>query len=185
MTRPLVAAVGALAALALAAPAARAACPPQPLERTFLPWLDPALYEQAPDGGFEAGGAWSLTGGAAIVDGSQPYLAGSRSLDLPAGATATTAPICVTVAHPTLRFFARNAGSALAPLTVRARFKTLLGVPVELPVGVVAAGAAWQPTLPLPVVGNLLSDEVRFVFTAADGGEWHIDDVYVDPYSKG
>src|SRR4051794_22060474 len=156
MMRPLLAAAGALAALALAAPQARAACPAQPLDRTFLPWLDPALYQEAPDGGFEDGGAWTLTGGAAIVAGNQPYLAGSKSLALPAGSSATTVPICVTPAHPTIRFFARNPGSAPAPLTVTVKFKTPLGLPAELPLGVVLGGADWQPTLPLPLVGNLL-----------------------------
>src|SRR3954464_13414480 len=118
MTRPLLAAVGALAAPALAAPPAHAACAQQPLDRTFLPWLDPAYYQAAPDSGFEAGDRWSLTGGAAVVDRNQPYLPGGKSLDLPEGSSATTAPICVTVAHPTIRFFARNMGSAASPLTV-------------------------------------------------------------------
>lgn len=185
MIRPLLAAATALAALAIAAPQAVAACPAQPLDRTFLPWLDPAYYQPAPDSGFEAGGAWSLGGGATVVAGNQPYLPGSWSLDLPAGSSATTAPICVTVAHPTIRFFARNTGSPLAPLTVTVKFKTLLGVPVELPVGTVVGGADWQPTLPLLLVGNLLSDEVRFTFTPSEGSAWRIDDVYVDPYSKG
>jgi hypothetical protein len=183
MTRPLLATACALAALALAAPAA-AACPSQPAERVFLPWLDPALYVAAPDGGFEAGGAWTLAGGASVVDGNQPHRPGSRSLDLPAGASATTAPICVTVAHPTVRLFARNTGAVTAPLTVTAKFRRL-GLWVELPVGVVLAGADWHPTLPLPVLGNLLSQEVRFTFAAGAGGAWRIDDVYVDPYSKG
>jgi hypothetical protein len=185
MTRPLLAVAGALAALAFAAPAARAACPAQPRDRVFLPWLDPAYYQAAPDSGFEAGDTWSLSGGAAVVDGNQPYLPGSKSLDLPAGSSATTAPICVTVAHPTIRFFARNTGSALAPLTVTVKFRTVLGLPVELPVGVALGGAQWQPTPPLLLVGNLLSDEVRFTLRAADGSAWQIDDVYVDPYSKG
>jgi hypothetical protein len=177
---------GALAALALAAPAARAAdCPEQPLERTFLPWLDVAWYHPAPDGGFEAGGSWALSGGAAIVDGNQPFLDGARSLDLPGGSTATTAPICVTVAHPTIRLFARNTGSPLAPLTVTVSFRTLLGLEMTLPVGVVLADGEWSPTLPLLVVGNLLSREARFKFIAAPGSAWQIDDVFVDPYSKG
>jgi hypothetical protein len=187
MKTPLLPVVGALAALALAAPQAKAAaaCPEQPLERTFLPWLDVAWYHPAPDGDFETGGSWTLTDGAAVVDGNQPHLAGNRSLELPAGSTATTAPVCVTVAHPTIRLFARNAGSPLAPLTVTVSFRTLLGLPVELPVGVVLGGAQWQPTPPLPIAGNLLSEEVRFRFEAAPGSAWRIDDVHVDPYSKG
>jgi hypothetical protein len=185
MKRPLLGAVGALAVLALAAPQAHAACPAQPLDQTFRPWLDYASYQQAPDSGFESGGSWSLSGGATVVDGNEPYLDGTKSLDLPPGSTATTAPICVTVAHPTIRFFARNTGAALAPLTVTVQFKTLLGLPLELPVGVVLGGAEWAPTLPLLLVGNLLSDEVRFRFTTAAGSAWRVDDVYVDPYSKG
>ncbi len=185
MIRSLLAAVGAFAALALAAPQAQAACPELPLDRTFQPWLDLAYYQEAPDSGFEVGGSWSLKNGAAVVDGNQPYFAGSKSLDLPPGSSATTAPICVTVAHPTIRFFARNTGSALAPLNVTVQFKTLLGLQLELPVGVVLGGAEWQPTLPLLLLGNLLSNEVRFKFTSAAGGEWRVDDVYVDPYSKG
>ena len=186
MTRRLIVVVGALTALALAAPAAKAAtCPEQPLERTFLPWLDLAWYHAAPDGGFEDGGAWTLTEGAAVVDDNHPYLPGGRSLDLPAGATATTAPICVTAAHPTIRLFARNRGSALAPLTVTASFRTVLGLRVELPVGVVLGEDEWAPTSPLPIVANLLSNQVRFRFEAAPGSAWRIDDLFVDPYSKG
>jgi hypothetical protein len=185
MKRPLLAAVGVLAALALAAPEAQAACPAKPVDQTFLPWLDLAYYQEAPDSGFENGGSWVLAGGATVVDGNQPYLAGVRSLDLPPGSSATSAPICVTVAHPTVRFFARNAGSILAPLTVTVEFKTLLGLKLEVPVGLVLGGAEWQPTLPLLFLGNLLSDEVRFRLTAAPGSAWQVDDVYVDPYSKG
>jgi hypothetical protein len=185
MMRPLLIAVGALAALALTAASAGAAtCPEQPLARTFQPWLDLAWYQAAPDGGLERGGSWTLSGGAAIVDGNQPFLAGERSLELPAGASAITAPICVTVAHPTLRFFARNTGAPPAPLNVSVVFRTLLGLQVELPVGAVLAGERWAPSPILPVLANLLSNEVRFRFRPA-GGEWQLDDLYIDPYSKG
>jgi hypothetical protein len=184
MTRLLLAAAGALAALALtASPAGAATCPEQPLARTFQPWLDPAWYEAAPDGGFERGGSWALSGGAAVVDGNQPFLAGERSLELPAGAVATTAPVCVTLARPTLRFFARNTGTARAPLNVSVVFRTL-GLPVELPVGIVLAGAQWAPSPVVLMVANLLSNEVRFRFRPV-GGDWQIDDLYIDPYSKG
>jgi hypothetical protein len=185
MIRPLLVVLGALAAVALTAtPAGAATCPEQPLAKTFAPWLDPAWYQAAPDGGFEDGGGWSLSRGAAVVDGNQPFLAGARSLDLPAGAVATTAPICVTVAHPTLRFFARNTGSPAAPLNVSVVFRTLLGLQVEQPVGVVLAGEQWAPSPIVPVVANVLSGEVQFRFRPS-GGEWQLDDLYVDPYSKG
>ena len=35
----------------------------------------------------------------------------------------------------------------------------------------------------LAVVGNLLSSQVRFRLSSL--GSWRVDDVFVDPYSKG
>jgi hypothetical protein len=182
----------ALAALASAGTSAAQAsgCLEQPVSQTFLPWLDVAWYVPAPGGGFEGGtGDWALTGGAAIVDGNEPFLAGGRSLALPGGASATSAPMCIGVEHPTLRLFARNTGAPDSALAVSVVFSDPFGVRRSLPVGVVGAGANWAPTPIVPVLVNLLaltgSRQVSFRFTAlGDGGEWTIDDVYVDPYKK-
>jgi hypothetical protein len=181
-TRPAIAALALTVLTLLAMPAlARADCPALPLDRTFLPWLDVAWYEAAPAGSFESGATgWSLAQGAAVGDGNDPFLAGSHSLWLPAGSTATTPPVCVDLAHPTIRFFARGSG---APLLVSVLFRDSLGAAHELPVGSVTAGAGWAPSLPLAVAGNLLSGQVSFRFASASA--WQIDDVYVDPYSKG
>jgi hypothetical protein len=186
-----VAIVGAI----LAGPAQAAGCPEQPLDRTFLRWQDPAWYTQAPNGGLEAGSTgWTLERGAAVVDGNEPWFVGGsgdgRALAIPPGGSATTAPMCIGVEHPTLRFFARNTGDRASGLTVSVVFRDVFGVRRALPVGVVAAGSDWAPTPVLPVVVNLLSllgdQQVAFRFTAADSrGEWTIDDVYVDPYKKG
>ena len=183
----------ALAALAFAVPSgARASgCSQQPLSQTFLPWLDVAWYLPAPDGGFEGGAEdWTLTGGAALVDGDNPYLSGERALALPGGASATSGPMCIGVEHPTIRLFARNAGSPSSTLAVSVVFSDpLLGVTRSLPIGSIGAGDSWSPTPVLPVVVNLLSlaggQQASFRFTALDDrGEWTIDDVYVDPYNK-
>jgi hypothetical protein len=178
----------ALAALAFAMPSAAkaAGCPEQTSAQTFLPWLDVAWYVPAPDGGLEGGGAgWKLSGGAAVVDGNQPYFDGERSLALPGGASATTAPMCIGIEHPTIRLFARNTGSPLSALAVSVVFRDALGVSQELPIGVVASGSRWAPTAVMPVVANLLSDRAAFRFTPLDDrGEWTIDDVYVDPYNR-
>jgi hypothetical protein len=183
----------AFAALASAGPSAAlaAGCPSQPLSQTFLPWLDVAWYVPAPDGGFEGGAEdWSLNGGATLVDGNNPYLSGERALALPGGASATTAPMCIGVEHPTIRLFARNTGAPSSSLAVSVVFSDpLLGVTRSLPVGLIGAGDAWSPTPVLPVVVNLLSllgdQQASFRFTALDDrGEWTIDDVYVDPYKK-
>src|SRR3954469_11249526 len=178
-----------------AAPAVAAAqgCPEQPTAPVFAPWGDAARYALAPDGGFEAGAAgWALSDGAAVTAGNEPFAVGggadASALSLPAGAEATSPRVCIDVAHPTIRLFARDDGGLLSALRVSVRFRTLLGWKT-VPVGVVAAGGDWRPTPPVPVVVNLLSllggaQDVALRFDA-DGGDWVVDDVYVDPYSKG
>src|SRR3954465_16091669 len=89
----------ALAALALALvlllPAAARAddCSGQTLHRTFLPWADPALYTPVPEG-------WTLAGGAAVVNGNEPFLPGESSLSLPPRSAGTTEPGCIRLGHP-------------------------------------------------------------------------------------
>jgi hypothetical protein len=167
------AALAALALLVLLPAAARAAdCSGQTLDRTFLPWADPALYTPVPEG-------WTLAGGATVVSGNQPFLPGDSSLSLPAGSSATTEPLCIGLEHPTVRFFARNTGNPLSLLRVSA----VVGE-TELPIGLVGAGREWAPSAPLLLAVNVLgADSVAFKF--ADGGTWSVDDVYVDPYRKG
>jgi hypothetical protein len=182
---------GVLAALALTilAPAAAqaAACPAQPLAQRFLPWADPAWYAAVPGGGFETGTpAWTLSGGAAAVEGNEPFYIGSasdqRSLRLPAGAAGTSPAICLAADHPTLRLLVSNRDAPVGSLTVSA----VVGGRA-LPIATLVAGR-WAPSAPLPVVLNALAvaapQSVAFRFDAT-GGTWAIDDVYIDPYGKG
>ena len=183
----------ALAALVFAMPAqARAAgCPrSRPTRRSFRGWII-AWYVPAPDGGLEGGaGEWTLTGGAAVADGNEPYLAGEQSLALPAGGSATTAPMCIGIEHPTMRLFARNTGLPPSLLAVSVVFRDLLGLQRSLPVGLVTAGLLVGPDpgdAGRREPALLLGDQRRLPLHAAStsGGEWTIDDVYVDPYKKG
>ena len=178
-----------LSAVTATSASAASACPDQPAQRAFLRWLDPALYVPFPDGGFEAGGlGWET---ASTIDGNEPWrvlAAGDRrAVRLQAGERLTSPPVCVSVEHPTIRFFARNVGLPTGLLVVSA---TLPGG-LTLPVGtVVNPLPGWAPTLPMPVVANLLtllggSTTVRFQFVAVGlGSAWHVDDVMLDPYSK-
>jgi hypothetical protein len=164
----------------------------------FLPWLDPAHYALAPDGGFEDGAeSWRLRGGAAPVDGNEPFHVTAadddRSLALPPGASATTDEVCVRLLDPTLRFFVANEGAAGSTLKVEVLSTSLLGGSSRSTVAVLTGSREWQPTLPLPFLANLgalplLTDgtvDVAFRFTAqGDGGAWRIDDVYVDPFKE-
>lgn len=198
----LVALAAAVAAtLALAAPAQAGLlvesaedCPADPpASQVFARWLDPFQYVPAPGGGAESAAGWKLEGGARIVDGNEPWKVGgkadSRSLMVPRGARATTAPMCVGIEYPTLRFFAkRSGGTVLSTLLVEVEFNGLGGLVKRLPVGVVLNGGQWQPTLPHIVLASLLPllpgqrTPVAFRFTPVGGGSWQIDDVYVDPW---
>jgi hypothetical protein len=159
----------AVALLLFAAPAAQAACPDQPLSRPFTPWLDFAQYHPAPDGFFTGGGAgWALSNGASVSGGA---------LSLPAGGSAVSPPVCITPAHPTIRFFTRGTGTLLT---------SVIWNGVELPIGtVLGLGNSWQPSPVQLIVLNLLGEsDVQFRFTGALGTVG-VDDFWVDPYSKG
>jgi hypothetical protein len=204
ISRPLLLVVAALALGALIAPAGAIAgplvasapdCDQQSLSQPFAPWLDPAQYQLAPDGGFEAGAAgWGLSGAAATTSGNEPYdihdAGDSRSLALPAGSSATSPTVCVGAEHPTLRFVSKKTSGLLATLGVEVLFEDALGGVHSLPIGVVGGTSSWQPTAPMAVVANLLPllpgeyTPVQFRFTALTGG-FRIDDTYVDPWGKG
>src|SRR5262249_22971187 len=103
------------------------------------------------------------------------------------GASATTPAMCATLLHPDLRFFVKGKG-LLGVLRVDVLVDTPLGV-VTLPVGVVPAGQAWSPTLPVPFLANALAllgkdgqPAVAFKFTSLLGAAFQLDDVYVDRY---
>jgi hypothetical protein len=167
-------------------------CADNPLVQPFSPWLDGANYELVDS--FEKGaGGWTLTGGARLVAGNESrYVNGAgdtRSLQLPAGASATSPPVCVGLAEPSLRFFARKNSGLLSTMTVSVEVQTSVGLWVTVPIGV-DLGGAWHPSLPMLVIANLLPllppdrTAVRFRFAPILGGNWQIDDVYVDPMRR-
>jgi hypothetical protein len=174
----------------LTAPAAN--CDDPPIDRPFVPWIDLANYVLAPEGALESAQDWSLKGDAGLVAGNETYYVTdedhSTSLRLPPGSSATTAPMCVGLEHPTLRFFARNNGGLLSSLLVEVQFADSLGNTLSLPIGLIVGTKRWQPTLPLLIVANLLpllpgdQTPVTFRFTPLGPATWDIDDVYVDPW---
>jgi hypothetical protein len=185
-------ALASLAVLAGGGTAQAASCTPDDTSKPFLPWVDVANYVLAPGGDLEAEGAWSLAGGAAVVDGNEPFQVGGEehasSLRVPAGGSAETAPMCVGLEHPTLRFFAkRESSSWLGALRVDAVFSDEDGREHVWPMAGVMGSSGWAPSAPLPIVINTLAVtgstiRVSFRFTPLNGSQWRIDDVYVDPY---
>jgi hypothetical protein len=196
LLRPhLLAALGALLVLLVAAPSAGAAQTCQdngPLEQVFLPdFGDPAEYYLAPDGSFEQH-AWD---GGTLVDGNEPYFVGDdndrRSMAVEGG-PATSPAFCVAPEDPTMRFFARRtAGVPSASLGVTAvvqdgdRELRIPLVPVVQPVD-----DGWAVTFPTPILANVIGlpsggpTPVQLVLTPSPGSAWQVDDVYVDPYSR-
>jgi hypothetical protein len=176
-----------LAFMLVAAPAY--ACDGQELEQPFTRWGDAANYTLVGDGDLTGGAAgWRLDGADLVADNEPWYVHGgdtASALRLRAGDSATTPPLCVSLLHPTMRFFVRNGGGLLGTLSV----EVVTSGGLALPVGIVAGLLGdddWAPSAPMPVLANLVDDEVSFRFTAGGlGGTWTIDDVYVDPYKKG
>jgi hypothetical protein len=194
----LTAALGTLCAATTPANAALGVACPSPTSKAFAPWNDFAYYSYAPNGGFESGSSgWSLTGSAEVVSGNSPFYThgkGERySLSLPAGSSATSPPMCISLFSSKMRFFAANQGSSSSRLKVQVLYRGGVGGVLSLVTqtlglsdfGNITAGRAWQPS---PAIGMLsgtlplLTTSVQFRFVPADSsGAWVMDDVYLDP----
>jgi hypothetical protein len=201
LPRTLAVALGLLAALAAPAHAKAAIanpydCTPNPtLTKPFAPFNDLGLYTPVANQGLEAGAtSWTLSGGAAVVGGNEPWhVAGpadSRALDLPSGSSAITAPICIDQTYPYFRLFARNAVSAKRTLEVDVLYYDTKGKLLSTKPYVYETGStAWQPT---PTIAIDVWDKsattaapvaFRFLPKGSDG-HFVIDDVFVDPYAR-
>jgi hypothetical protein len=185
----------ALLALALAAGSAQA-CSYPGAQPVFAPWGDQHDYALAPEGGFESGGnGWALRGSAGVAAGNESYqlngAGDSRSLALPAGSSAVSPPICMSIDTPLIRFVARNTGSPSSRLRVEAVY-SLLGLVRTNVVNTVSAGASWEPSKPMStvlglstIVGTVLPSAIEVRFTPLDNtGQWQVDDLYVDPFAR-
>jgi hypothetical protein len=167
------------------------ACDNAALSQPFSQWNDSNEYKLIPGGSFENGASgWTLSHGAGIVSGSEPFGAtgsvGASSVSLPAGASVTSPFTCVDAAYPTFRFFARNSG-LLSTVLVSVVYKPLLGIPVAVPVGTVALSTNWAPSMQMLTVSVLTgllhggTAPMAVRFTAVTGTS-QIDDVFVDPH---
>jgi hypothetical protein len=192
-------AAAAFAAVALTAAPAGAAtgpspggCPYVPTVQPFAPWQDYDNYFLAPDGDIEAGArGWALSGGAGAVEGNNSFVVGKRtdhrSLRMPVGASATTAPICIGLEHKTMRFFGTSAKTGtLAVEALYTKRGDKQATAVNL--GTVTGTGTWAPSAALAMrvnelagaYGNALPVSLRF--TVRGTSPWQIDDVYVDPF---
>jgi len=198
----LTATLAALGATAAPANAALGIACPSATSQAFAPWKDYAAYAYAPNGGFESGSTgWSLAGGAKVVAGNSSFFTHGKgecySLSLPAGSSATSPPMCISLFSSKMRFFAANAGSSSSKLKVQVIYGggvsgllSLLTKTLGLSdFGYVSAGSAWQPSAQIGMLSGtlpLLTQYVQFRFVPADRyGAWLMDDVYLDPLVHG
>jgi hypothetical protein len=194
--RELLAIMSAVVAILACSAATAQACDYRGAEQVFKPWGDNHFYVLAPDGGFEAGGAgWSLSGGAATVAGNESFFlndpADSRSLSLPTGSSAVSPPICMSLDTPIFRLLARNTGDRNAGLRVEATYK-LLGLVRTKTVSTVRAGTSWAPAQEMStvltlstIVGTLIPSAIQIRITpVGSGGQWQVDDLFIDPFSR-
>lgn len=186
-----------IALVALTAFAASAqACSYSGAQPVFSPWGDHHSYVLVSDGGFESGGrGWDLSGGARTVAGNESHYVNetgdSRSLSLPAGSSATSPPVCMSLDTPIFRVFASNAGASSSRLRIEAVYR-LLGLVRTRTESTVLSGPSWGPSQQMStvltlstIVGTLIPSAVQIRFVPLDSrGEWRVDDLYVDPFSR-
>jgi hypothetical protein len=164
-----------------------AGCADRSFARVFSPWHDKALYTLAGGGDFETQATgWTLAGPASLAVDSPPFLLGAAlgvsSLELPAGASAVSPPICVARGFRSFRFAARSVSADQGVL----RVQVLYASGKVKSVGRVRPGAEWAPTRKLSLKQGLFrvhrraSTFVQLRF-AASAGTVRLDDVYVDP----
>jgi hypothetical protein len=160
----------------------------------FARWGDNNSYTLVTGGAFEAGGLpWALSSGANVAGGNESYYVNAssdhNSLSLPSGSSATSLPVCTSIYHPTLRLFVKNTGSASSRLRVEALYPGLLGGVQVARLGDLGGTSTWQPSPELQLgATNLLATlslqrtAMAYRFTPqGTGGQWRIDDVYLDP----
>jgi hypothetical protein len=162
-------------------------CEERTFARVFKPWHDRRHYTLALGGDFETlAEGWTLEGPAALAADSSPFLLGdalgASSLELAAGASALSPPICVGRGFPSFRFVARSVSTEQATVKVQIVYASgrVLGRGRLLP------GAEWAPTKKLALSQGLFkvkrgkAKQIRLRF-AVTAGTARMDDVYVDP----
>jgi hypothetical protein len=170
-------------------------CSTRDQSKVFRSWGDTNSYFAMPNGGFEAGAQdWWLSGGARVVWGNESYSVGgwgdTKSLRIPAGATAESRTICVGVGEDSVRLFVKNGRVGAATLRVEATVRNPdTGEVAQTSYDIDGNDApyGWVPTTRLAFPNLLGRDsgeqELTLRFTAVgSAGTWYVDDVFVDPW---
>ena len=163
--------------------------------RVFEPWGDQAGYALAPQGNFASTGGWTFNKQASVASGADPFSGAAFSLQLGKGGEAATPAMCVTLDHPTIRFFTKDVGgNGKSHLKVDVLYEGLDGKVKHLTIAKLKAGQEWQPSMVVPFYMNVLAQAasggitaVAFQFKAEalqKDEVLAISGLYVDPFSS-
>lgn len=158
--------------------------------QVFLPFGDANLYTLTPQGSFEGPiDGWTVTGSAKVV-ADAGYAGGpvadTASLELSAGSTATSPPICANASTPTFRFFAKALTAGAGTAGVAVSYLDAAGNKYK-GTGSFAAATTWNPTAEFRVRTNKIATDasgwgyVQISVTAPSDSALRIDDLYLDP----
>lgn len=155
--------------------------------QVFSSFGDLNQYYLASGGSFEGALTWAKSGDAAAVLGNEPYyLAGAdhkSSVRLRSGGSLTSAKFCVSADLPHLRFLAKSAGSG--QLDVRVDTYAGDGTVTGSSSGSISPSdhASWAPTRFVSLnTSSIPAGQTAYAsLTISSQGDWHVDDVFVDP----
>ncbi|HWT23722.1 MAG TPA: hypothetical protein VN213_09470 [Solirubrobacteraceae bacterium] len=180
---------------AAATPEVASVCTTPSFSKPFRLWGDFNDYTLAPGGDMEDGApGWTLDDGAEIVEGNNWFRVGDRSDDhslrLRSGASALSAPMCIDDTYSSFRFFARRAVPSSSDLRVDVLWWESGATHSARVTLDRFAGLLWAPVRPIDLPAAHLSagghEPIQFRFTVTGhSGAWLLDDVYVDPFSRG
>lgn len=181
------AALGFCATPALATGATPALCEGQVFSQPFTEFGDTRFYTLAPGGEFNsAAEGWKLSGGAKLTATTRPNGSTGGALSLPAGATATSPPMCVTRQYPIAQVWV-NAATGTRKVAVYVSYAGTRSETEPKEVGKLKKGSGVWTLSEFRLQPKLAGSEeaphnVTFTFQAAAGtGETQLYDLYIDP----
>lgn len=183
----LLAAVAGGSAQAATPPVKTSACsqPDYAFSQPFTSVKDSSWYTLAPGQSPDSfdGTGWTLTGGAQLVTTTLADGSTGTVLDLPAGATAVSPPMCVSAAYPAARTDVRD---LVGPPSIHL-FVAYTNTPSwEKPAaaGTIPGNTSWSDSPPLQLHPGGLYGWQQEVFTLTNGVKGthaQVYDFYVDP----
>lgn len=163
--------------------------------QVFSPWSDSRSYFAAPNGGFEGGLTdWLIGGSAQVVDENEPWKVGGsthgKSLKLASGSSAESRTLCVAPGEDYFRFFYKDSGVVRSSFSVQITVRWSDGGSTRRSVFSQSwssdGSGQWKVSNPfrIPDVRSGSSGQELTLKFSASNADWHVDDVYVDPFKS-